>query len=158
MPCGPSRVGVESTVVRLVDDEPVILRPGGVTREQLEAVLGREVTGATRQVIEAGLPAEAPGMLASHYAPVCPLVLKDGPWPGDESAGLLSFRGENLPVGRVVEVLSPDGHLPTAAANLFAALRRLEAAGCASIVAERVPEQGLGVAINDRLRRAAGLG
>lgn len=155
---GPSRVGVESTVLRLVDDAPVVLRPGGITREQLEAVLQRSVTGATRQVIEAGLPAEAPGMLASHYAPACPLILKDGPWPTAAGVGLLAFTGEALPAGVRAEVLSPEGHLPTAAAKLFAALRRLEAAGCTAIVAELVPEEGLGVAINDRLRRAAGLG
>lgn len=155
---GPCRVGVESTVLRLVDDRPVILRPGGVTRAQLEVTLGRPVAIADRPTIAAGLPAEAPGMLASHYAPGCPLSLRAGAWPSDPSLGLLAFTGADLPPGVRCEVLSPAGDLAQAAAGLFAALRRLDASGVTAIVAETVPEHDLGEAINDRLRRAAGLG
>lgn len=155
---GPCRVGVESTVLRLIDDQPVILRPGGVTRAELEQTLGRPVAVADRPTIAAGLPAEAPGMLASHYAPRCPLRLREGAWPNQRGIGLLAFTGADLPGGVEVEVLSRDGNLAQAAAGLFAALRRLDALGLEAIVAELVPDEGLGEAINDRLRRAAGLG
>ncbi|MDA3961585.1 MAG: L-threonylcarbamoyladenylate synthase [Planctomycetota bacterium] len=155
---GPCQVGVESTVVR-TGPEPVILRPGGVTAERLEAILGRAIPVADRATVAAGLPAEAPGMLASHYAPRAPLMLRDGAWPGDPDQGLLAFRGHDLPTpSGPCEVLSRSGDLHEAARNLFAALRRLDAAGVTRIVAEAVPAQGLGLAINDRLRRAAGLG
>ena len=156
---GPCRVGVESTVLR-TQPEPVILRPGGVTREQLASVLGQAVPMADRATIADGLPAEAPGMLASHYAPRAPLRLRSGnAWPESASIGILAFRGQDLPAGAgPVEVLSASGDVREAAARLFAALRRLDAAGLSEIVAELVPDQDLGPAINDRLRRAAGLG
>jgi L-threonylcarbamoyladenylate synthase len=97
-------------------------------------------------------------MLASHYAPRAPLRLRAAgeAWPTDPRLGVLAFQcGRG---GGAEEVLSPSGDLTEAAARLFAALRRLDAAGVGGIVAELVPEQGLGEAINDRLRRAAGLG
>ncbi|MHC5068384.1 MAG: L-threonylcarbamoyladenylate synthase [Planctomycetota bacterium] len=155
---GPCQVGVESTVLRLLDDEAVILRPGGVSPEQIAAVLGREPIVADRATVAAGLPAEAPGMLASHYAPRMPLRLREGAWPQDPDCGLLAWRGDDVPAGPRVEVLSSTGDLHEAATALFAAMRRLEAAGVTNIVAELVPAHGLGLAINDRLRRAAGCG
>jgi len=154
---GPCRVGVESTVLR-PDPSPVVLRPGGFTREALAAILGEEVALADRAARDAALPSEAPGMLASHYAPRAPLRLRapGEAWPA--SAALLAFTGADLPVGATAEILSPQGDLAEAAATLFAKLRRLDARGPRLIVAELVPEKGLGEAINDRLRRAAGLG
>ncbi len=154
---GPCRVGVESTVLR-PDPSPVVLRPGGVTREQLTEVLGEPVVLADRSARVEALPQEAPGLLASHYAPRAPLRLRTpgGEWPLD--AALLAFTGTDLPAGAVHAILSPTGDLAEAAASLFARLRQLDAAGPQLIVAELVPENGLGEAVNDRLRRAAGLG
>lgn len=152
---GPCRVGVESTVLR-PDPQPLILRPGGVTREQIEACLGQPVAIAGRDERAGSLPREAPGLLASHYAPRIPMTLKDGPWPTDPGAACLAFR--QGPPGVRSEILSATGDLAEAATRLFAALRRLDASGATRIVAEPVPDHGLGSAINDRLRRAAGLG
>ncbi len=154
---GPCRIGVESTVLR-PDPSPIVLRPGGVTREQLAQALGEPVALADRNARSAALPQEAPGMLASHYAPRAPLRLRAAgeAWPAD--AALLAFTGADLPSGAVSAVLSRTGDLPEAAANLFALLRRLDATAPRAIVAELVPDSGLGEAINDRLRRAAGLG
>ena len=157
---GACRVGIESTVL-LPDPHPVILRPGGVTREQLEDILGETVAVADRVARAASLPQQAPGMLASHYAPVKPLRLRAAgeAWPDDPAIGLLAFTAAGLPTARRrIEVLSARGDLVEAAAGLFAALRRLDASSATALVAELVPDHGLGLGINDRLRRAAGLG
>ncbi len=157
---GPCRVGIESTVL-LPDPFPVILRPGGVTRERLEEILGEPVAVADRAGRAASLPQQAPGMLPSHYAPVKPLRLRaaGSPWPIDPTIGILSFTGRDLPTSaKQSEILSATGDLAEAAAGLFAALRRLDATAVTSLVAELVPDDGLGLGINDRLRRAAGLG
>ena len=154
---GPCRVGVESTVLR-PDPVPLILRPGGVTREQLEQCLGETIAIAGRDERAGSLPREAPGMLASHYAPRIPMTLKGHEaWPIDCQIARLAFsRTPNN--GGPTEVLSTSGDLAEAAMHLFAALRRLDASGATRMVAELVPDRGLGQAINDRLRRAAGLG
>lgn len=157
---GPCAVGIESTVL-LPDPTPIILRPGGVTRERLEEILGEPVAVADRAARAASLPQQAPGMLPSHYAPVKPLRLRAAgePWPQDPAIGVLAFTGSDVPrTLRHIEVLSARGDLVEAAAGLFAALRRLDAAPVTSLVAELVPEHGLGLGINDRLRRAAGQG
>lgn len=154
---GPCRVGVESTVLRL-DPQPVILRPGGLTRAAIEACLGESVAVADAAERAEHLPREAPGMLASHYAPRVPLSLRHGAaWPTAPDIGRLAFR-DAPPAGGPTEMLAADGDLSQAAARLFAALRRLDASGVRAIIAELVPDEGLGQAINDRLRRAAGLG
>ncbi|MBA3685154.1 MAG: hypothetical protein H0W72_07940 [Planctomycetes bacterium] len=141
------------------DPTPLILRPGGLAREELERLLGEPVALAGRDQRAGTLPMAAPGMLASHYAPLTPLTLRKGAWPVCAGTAYLAFRGDDLPEGRAPrEILSTRGDLAEAAANLFAAMRRLDASGATAIVAEAVPDQGLGVAINDRLRRAAGLG
>jgi len=156
---GPCRVGIESTVLR-PDPLPVILRPGGISREQLEAILGETVTMADRQVRTESLPLQAPGMLASHYAPRIPLRLReaDADWPSATDVARLAFSVAPAQPGGPTEVLSARGDLAEAAMHLFAALRRLDASGAQRMVAELVPDLGLGPAINDRLRRAAGLG
>jgi len=150
---GPCPVGVESTILSLVSDPPVILRPGGTPREDLEAALGAR--------LEVAAPAErplAPGHLERHYATRTPLRLLPGRAgeapPG--RVGLLAYRGAPA-AGRwaAIEVLAPDGRPATAAAALFAALRRLDALGLDLIAAEPCPEEGLGHAIMDRLRRSA---
>ena len=157
---GPCAVGIESTVLR-PDPTPVILRPGGVTREAIATALDVPVTLGDRAQRAASVAMESPGMLASHYAPRLPMILRErgAPWPDDASLGYLALRGDDLPpAARHVEILSPTGDLDEAAANLFAALRRLDDSPVRVIVAETVREAGLGVGINDRLRRAAGLG
>jgi L-threonylcarbamoyladenylate synthase len=143
---GPSHVGVESTIVGLAGDRPVLLRPGGVPREAIEALIG------PLDEPEAGLVA-APGMLASHYAPHCPVRLDVTNPRADEA--LLAF-GPDVPAGaKLVLNLSPAGDLEEAAANLYAHLRALDRADAAAIAVMPIPEHGLGHAINDRLRRAA---
>ncbi len=144
---GPCRVGVESTVVDLTGETPLLLRPGAVTLEQLEAELGAVESG--------GGPARptAPGQLPSHYAPARPLRLEATAVASDEA--LLAF-GPNPPPGaRATLNLSPAGDLTEAAAHLFAYLRELDRSGARAIAAMPIPDEGLGRAINDRLRRAA---
>jgi L-threonylcarbamoyladenylate synthase len=150
--CGPCQVGVESTVVDVTGDVPLLLRPGGVTLGQLEAVVGRVI-----RVTEAeDGPQRAPGMLSRHYSPRTPLVVAGQPAPSGGREGLMTFRPAASPERFArVEVLSETGDLAEAAANLFAAMRRLDAAGLDRIVATPFPEAGLGRALNDRLRRAA---
>jgi L-threonylcarbamoyladenylate synthase len=146
---GPTSVGLESTVVDVTRDAPVILRFGGVSREAIERVIGASVEVATGH---SDRPA-SPGMLARHYAPATRLRL--GANDVREGEALLAF-GPRMPAhtGPVVN-LSAAGDLTEAAANLFAALRTLDAAGATAIAAMPIPEEGLGEAINDRLRRAA---
>ncbi len=146
---GPCHVGVESTVVDCTGAAPGVLRPGGVTREQLEEVVGPvAATGA-----DPGLP-RSPGMLASHYAPSIPVRLHATDVRTDEA--LLAF-GPDAPTGAARTLnLSPTADLTEAAANLFAMLRALDLPEHAAIAVMPVPQERLGAAINDRLRRAAG--
>ncbi|MEK7413560.1 MAG: L-threonylcarbamoyladenylate synthase [Planctomycetota bacterium] len=157
---GPCRVGVESTVLR-PDPTPIVLRPGGITRDQLATILDEPVELADSAARSDALPREAPGLLASHYAPIAPveLLAARAAWPTQPNVGLLAFTGATLPHGAGPSaILSPTGNLTQAAANLFACLRQLDALRPIRIVAELVPDSGLGEAINDRLRRAAGRG
>jgi L-threonylcarbamoyladenylate synthase len=143
---GPCRVGLESTVVDLSGPQPVLLRPGGVTREEIERVIGRLGTPGKG-------PLRSPGQLKSHYAPRLKMRLNARPRAGE---AYLAFgavpRGVN-PDG--VRNLSPRRDLAEAAANLFAMLRALDRPGFTRIAVAPIPERGLGAAINDRLRRAA---
>jgi L-threonylcarbamoyladenylate synthase len=152
---GPTPIGVESTIVACLSARPVLLRPGGVARAAIEKVLA--ATLAEASPAQADTP-QAPGMLASHYAPATPLRLDAGSVERHEA--LLAF-GPTLPPGAAQAVavlnLSPDGDLVEAAANLFAHLRALDSAGARAIAAMPVPREGLGEAINDRLTRAAAL-
>jgi L-threonylcarbamoyladenylate synthase len=154
---GPCRVGVESTIVSFALGSPVVLRPGGVTREEVEEALGRPV-GLLRDHARDDTPLVAPGQLERHYATRTPLRLLSGraETPGSGSrVGLLAFALGCAPGFAAVEVLAPDGQPATAAANLFAALRRLDARGLDLLLAEPCSEEGLGSAIMDRLRRCA---
>jgi L-threonylcarbamoyladenylate synthase len=150
---GPCPVGVESTVLDLSAAEPVLLRPGGATIEAIEAVIG-----PVRLVDMAQALGElrSPGLLASHYAPKLPVRLDATDVQRNEA--LLAF-GPPLPGAGAVLGLSDAGDLTEAAARLFAGLRALDedaaALGLQRIAVMPVPEQGLGRAINDRLRRAA---
>jgi L-threonylcarbamoyladenylate synthase len=145
---GPCSVGLESTVLDLTGPAPVLLRPGGVTLEQLTDLFGSVETRQT----EPGAP-RAPGSLPSHYAPDLPLRLDAlEARPGE---ALLGFGPEAPPGFAEVLWLSRIGDLAEAAANLFALLRRLDRPEFAGIAVMPIPERGLGRAINDRLRRAA---
>jgi L-threonylcarbamoyladenylate synthase len=152
---GPVEVGVESTIVGCFD-APMLLRPGGVPREQIERVLGRRLTQAVADVDnDTGQPL-APGMLASHYAPRSRLRLDAENIEAGEA--LLAF-GPAMPPGvdgaSAVMNLSARGDLTEAAANLFGYLRALDARAVPAIAVMPIPQDGLGEAINDRLRRAA---
>jgi len=148
---GPCPVGVESTVLDLSGAGPVLLRPGGVAVEAIEALIGPVARNAGE-----GGAVRAPGMLRSHYAPGLPVRLDAHEVRSDEA--LLAF-GPALHDAAVVFNLSKRGDLAEAAARLFQGLRWLDAEaprhGLTCIAAMPVPETGLGMAINDRLRRAA---
>jgi L-threonylcarbamoyladenylate synthase len=165
---GPCRTGVESTVLSLLTDVPTLLRPGGVPFEALQKLLGKVQLAQPRhpQSDDADAGRLSPGMLDRHYAPRTPLLFcthaDDVALAADahRRRGLLILRQSDLHPAQiepfaVVEELSARGDLHEAAANLFAAVRRLDRAGLDLILAVAAPEQGLGRAINDRLRRAA---
>jgi L-threonylcarbamoyladenylate synthase len=151
---GQTHVGVESTIVALLD-RPLLLRPGGIPRDAVRNALEAEL----EDVPVSGMDPEvliAPGMMASHYAPRSKLRLNATSVNAGEA--VLAF-GPNLPPGseRAVSVLnlSPAGDLVEAAANLFSDLRTLDSADATAIAVMKVPMEGLGEAINDRLARAA---
>jgi L-threonylcarbamoyladenylate synthase len=148
---GPCRVGLESTIVSLAEDEPRLLRPGGVPAEAIEAALATHLARATT-----GDAVTAPGMLASHYAPR--LAVRPNATSVEPGEALLAF-GDTVIEGadRAVAIrnLSRSGDLTEAAASFFAALAELDASGASAIAVAPIPESGLGEAINDRLRRAA---
>ena len=149
---GPCRVGVESTIVGFPQGEPVIYRLGGITAEQIVNVIG-----PIEEQISAGSNPSAPGQLDVHYSPRCKVVLSN---PADvtdsEDICYLRFSVpvENIDLQRQF-FLSPQGKVEEAAVHLFAMLRSLDKKGYRVIVAELLPEEGLGRAVNDRLRRAA---
>jgi L-threonylcarbamoyladenylate synthase len=150
---GACRIGVESTVVALTGSAPRILRPGGITREQIQNVAGPvESAQQTPKTIE------SPGMLPSHYAPRTPLRIcreLTDEYTQAPDVGLLLFQPPaQLPSGPC-EILSRSGNIDEAAIHLYAALRRLDALNLRLLVAMPFPEQGIGAAVNDRLKKAA---
>ena len=155
---GPCTVGVESTVLLLEPDGIVrLLRPGGVALEEIEAVIG-PIMSSSHATTAGDQAAPSPGMLPQHYAPRTPLVIVEeiAKLVASERCGLLTLQPHSAAHRfAVAEVLSVSGNLTEAAANFFAALRRLDAARVERIVAEPLPNRGLGVALNDRLKRAA---
>ena len=142
---GPCPVGLESTVVALLDGEARLLRPGGVTRDQIEALIGPLAAAADDAK-------RSPGRLALHYAPDAPVRINVTEPAADEA--YLAFGP--APAGRQVFQLSANGDLAEAAANLFSLLRAADATSPTAIAVAPIPAEGLGEAINDRLRRAAG--
>jgi L-threonylcarbamoyladenylate synthase len=176
---GPTPVGVESTVVDVTGPTPVLLRPGGVTLERLQAILGPVLTPAAAAAgLGATTAAEAvfarsPGTRYRHYAPRARIVLVEAaPFrlAGDLAAAVRRLWDQGLrvgvmvtaeaasavPTGAVVRVMGARDDPDTIAANLFAQIRELDDAGLDAIVVEGIPEQGVGRAVMDRLRRAAG--
>lgn len=142
---GPCTHGIESTIVHVSDDGLRILREGPITREDLRAFA---------PLLEDSIAVSAPGGLKSHYAPRTPLVLEKNPAPRSQKTGLLAFSAR-LEGFAQTEVLSATSDLREAAANLYGAMRRLDEAGLDLIVAEEIPESGIGAAIMERLRKAA---
>ena len=143
---GPCKIGVESTVIGFDGDKPLLLRKGGLARENIEAITG------PLAVPDAASPKASPGMLKSHYAPRARLRLQAvSPEQGEAFLGFSTSKNADLN-------LSPDGNLLEAAANLFAFLRQLDASGVSGIAVAPIPDEGLGEAINDRLQRAAAPG
>jgi len=142
---GACAVGLESTVVSLLDGPPRLLRPGAVTRAEIEALIG--------PLAEAEADAaRSPGRLARHYAPAAPMRLDaEAPKPGEAFLAFGAARD-----GPMIFNLSPGRDLREAAARLFSALRAADALAPVAIAVAPIPETGLGEAINDRLRRAAG--
>jgi len=173
---GPSRVGLESTVVDLCNGRPTILRPGGTPGEAIEALVGKVDAGgfADRGAGQLAGSLPSPGMLKSHYAPRSPLTVHEGESlyalsPSEEGgAAFLFFDGASRrawassfkrsskgeTAGTTIAVLSETGDTVEAAARLFQTLHELDRLNPKRIHAQLAPEHGLGPAINDRLRRA----
>jgi L-threonylcarbamoyladenylate synthase len=146
---GPTAHGLESTVLDARGNEPVLLRPGAIPAETIEAVLGQPLV---RTALPGSRPS-APGQLKSHYAPRAKVRLNaSAVEPGE---ALLAFGASVPATAEAVINLSETGDLMEAAANLFAAMRALDRSGAKTIAVMSIPEHGLGEAINDRLRRAA---
>jgi L-threonylcarbamoyladenylate synthase len=149
---GPCTVGVESSIVKVEGDDIRLLRPGGLATEEIERVAGRSLIrkeGATAAI-------EAPGMLASHYAPDAVMRLDAVEVTNGEALirfGDVAVAGEADAVA--VYNLSSSGDLTEAAVNLFDFMKRADASGATGIAVTPIPNDGLGEAINDRLQRAA---
>ncbi|MEL6142986.1 MAG: L-threonylcarbamoyladenylate synthase [Bacteroidota bacterium] len=153
---GPAQVGLESTIVSFINDTPQILRKGGIPQEDIFSYLGKEIPVSTHSTSNP----QAPGMLAKHYAPKVPFSLAnqlaDNFFDSSGAVAWITFgEREALPNGVSVFNLSESGDFYEAARRLFGLLRQLDGGNFEHIVADLVPEKGLGRAINDRLRRAA---
>jgi L-threonylcarbamoyladenylate synthase len=151
---GPCSIGLESTILSLANQVPCIFRVGGTPIEELKSIIGK-----LDVLFDTYKEPRAPGQLMRHYATHTPLEIADEAMEKlkpDERVGLLSlFRPENPQRYLVVEVLSPSGDFREAAAKLFRALRHLDSLKLDRIIARPVPEEGLGLAIMDRLRRCS---
>ncbi|MDP2366170.1 MAG: Sua5 family C-terminal domain-containing protein, partial [Ignavibacteria bacterium] len=149
---GKTKVGIESTIITLNDKGFEILRHGAITREEIEKLIPyNSLLTRSKNII-------APGMLKSHYSPDKPLYIADDfllRSINRSKAGLLSFTGNQSDGFKVVINLTSNKNLKEYAVNLFAAIHKLEESDVECIVAEPVPEHGIGFAIMDRLRKAA---
>ncbi len=151
---GACRVGVESTVLSLVNDYPVILRPGGVSIDEIQSMIGPVGTSSDSGTVDH----DSPGMMPNHYATNTPLVVfSEIPEGLRESGdvGIMLPGPSEIDFAGPVEVLSETGDMRDAAVNLYAAMRRLDSMGLRMIATYRFPEYGLGIAVNDRLARAS---
>lgn len=164
---GPCAVGVESTIVDLTCTPPRLLRPGGVTLEQLREVLGEvDVDPAVTRLMGAGEQPRAPGMKYRHYAPRAPVTVVTGD-PEAGAAYIAAHLGEESGVicfaeftalfpGHIVESIGPAGDKAEQARRIFDALRAFDATDVAEIFAQCPGEEGIGLAISNRLNKAAG--
>jgi L-threonylcarbamoyladenylate synthase len=149
---GKTRVGIESTVIALRPDGFQLLRPGAVTRDDLDQILPESFD------IPVMADPEAPGMLASHYSPSKPFFLYSPELLSSidpSESGYIGFQGEVPASFREVLILSPKGDLKEYATRIFGAMHQMEASDVNTIVVEPVPKKGIGVAIMDRLCKAA---
>ncbi len=153
---GRCEVGLESTIVDLSVDPPRLLRPGRIARRSIEGLIG-PISAPEDDADHSGLATiapKAPGQLLSHYAPQLPVRLNAATVGPTEA--LLAFGPDRFVRGGATRLnLSPEGDLLEAAANLYAMLHRLDQPGYSAIAVMPIPEQSIGIAINDRLRRAA---
>lgn len=149
---GPCEVGVESTIIDCTQETPVVVRLGGLGVEKIESIIGKVNVNTT-----SSSKPSAPGLLISHYAPRKPFLLGNiqelVSKNSNKKIALITFEGE--PKDTLHKVLSREGSLNEAARNLFKVMRELDQTDADVIIAEPVPDHGLGRAINDRLRRAA---
>lgn len=144
---GPCEEGIESTILKVNGNSLILLRPGTITAEQIRATTGIEPT------LYEGDDIAAPGMMKSHYAPDARLLLNQTEFPQD--AAVLAFgNGGDVDAAHVFH-LSQNGDLREAASNLYRGMKTLDATGVSTIYAQPIPVEGLGIAINDRLSRAA---
>ena len=144
---GACKIGIESTVISCSKHSFNLLRPGAITAKELEQLVGRKL-----KKINKTADLKAPGMLTNHYAPTLPLRINADSVSTDEA--LLTF-GNKWPTGALNTLnLSEKGDLREAAANLFTMLHELDRSGAKAIAVTTIPNDGLGTAINDRLKRA----
>ncbi|MBC2606076.1 L-threonylcarbamoyladenylate synthase [Pelagicoccus albus] len=158
---GPCAFGVESTIIDVRDESaPRILRYGALPAEEIEAEIGRSIDKPAATDADESVQHLAPGALPKHYSPRTPLALRGGISSeeieklGPENAALLLAK-PSFATGKNVYWLSKSGRLDEIASQLYSKLREIDESGYSSIIAEEAPELGLGLAINDRLRRAS---
>jgi L-threonylcarbamoyladenylate synthase len=151
---GPCQVGVESAIISLLNETPTILRPGAVTAEMVERVLGKVALGVSSS--KPGKPMAAPGQLDTHYRPQVPLyygpIKKDYKLP--TRTVRIAFGTTEGPIPATVN-LSKTGDLVEATAKLYALMHELDRPEYDLILVDPIPDTGLGMALNDRLRRAS---
>jgi L-threonylcarbamoyladenylate synthase len=151
---GPCGIGIESTVIGLVSDIPVILRPGAINKEELEAALSEKVNYFLSQT-----PLLSPGMLEEHYSPSTPLIFSDqveASYLTEKRIGIITFgSGTNLLQAKEIVQINLDSDPKLAANGLYSAMRNLDSQGLDLILVDKMIEEGLGIAIMDRLKRAA---
>jgi L-threonylcarbamoyladenylate synthase len=157
---GPCEVGLESTVLSLLGEQPTILRPGAITRDILENILGCQVATSQSAQTADSSPLLSPGMLAKHYSPYTPVILLNSlsPYPStpQRTGAVLFANHTQLSFSPfVTKVISETGDPAEIAARLFAALRELDSMNLELIVVDTCEPVGLGAAIMDRLVRAA---
>ncbi len=150
---GACSVGIESTVLSLVSDPPTILRPGKIGPQELLPVIGEVVYAST--VKDTIL--ESPGLLENHYAPTTPLYLVSdvSVYADDPSVGVLLFERSDLSFKGPVRYISESEDPTEAASRLYWAMRQLDTLGLQKMVCSLMKEEGIGVAINNRLRKAS---
>ena len=151
---GGCTVGIESTVISFVGETPRILRPGGIDQSAIEACIGTVLSGEEPSDTEI---AESPGMLPSHYATVTPLrIVQDvNDYASRKDVGVLLYGTSHQVFSGPVENLSPSGDPAEAAKRLYQAMRRLDSLSLSLIVVNLLPEDGIGLAVNNRLLKAA---
>ncbi len=146
---GPCEKGIESTIVQIIENEIKILRPGNITIADIESIIGKSILDN----MQTSDTPNSPGQLESHYAPETKMRLNV--LEPNEGEALLTFGDTAKNIDIFTLNLSPSGNLVEAASNLFSMMRKLDQMNFKSIAVSPIPETGLGIAINDRLRRAA---